>query len=256
MANKKTMTAEKLLKEKADNLVVYQVMAALVLLCGCLAGLRRLRTYYATIGGMEVLDPLTLWIAGIGAAAFVVCFILLLTVKNKTVRLALPLVSMVFALMAVTGVSMKLFWTQGFSSLYYLCAALFIQYMILQLYRWEFFLFSLSTVSAGFLFFSFRSGFQWTVWNAAVLIAVVVILVGVLIVTKMASKNGIVKLGKKRIMFFGSKFSPVLLYLVCALWLACLVAALILGGLFAYYCLFAAIAVEFIAAVYYTFQLN
>ena len=34
------------------------------------------------------------------------------------------------------------------------------------------------------------------------------------------------------------------------------IAVLFLGSLFAYYCMFGAIAVEFIAAVYYTFQLN
>ena len=38
--------------------------------------------------------------------------------------------------------------------------------------------------------------------------------------------------------------------------LVCIAAALLLGSLFSYYCMFAAVAVEFIAAVYYTFQLN
>ena len=51
-------------------------------------------------------------------------------------------------------------------------------------------------------------------------------------------------------------------YLISALWLICIAFVLLLSfvsglsGLFSYCCMFAAIAVEFIAAVYYTFQLN
>ena len=63
-------------------------------------------------------------------------------------------------------------------------------------------------------------------------------------------------LGKTRFLMFSSKYTPTLHYLICGLWLVCIAAALLLGGLFSYYCMFAAIAVEFIAAVYYTFQLN
>lgn len=256
MANKKAITPEKLQKEKAENLAVYQVMAALILMGAGVTALRSLRKYYATVGGMSVLDPLTMWIAGLGLAAFVVSFVLLLTQKNRVVRLVLPFCMMISALIAVTGISMKLFWTQGFSSLYFLCCAMFIQYIVLHLYHWEFFLFSLSTVSAGFACFTFSNGAGWTVWNAVVMALAAAILIGVLIVTKLASKTGSCKLGSREVTLFSSRFNPSLLYLVCVLWLACLAAAVILGSLFAYYCMFAAIAVEFIAAVYYTFQLN
>ena len=50
-------------------------------------------------------------------------------------------------------------------------------------------------------------------------------------------------------------FQPVL-YVVCALWLVCLLLCYVLGASFAYYCMFAAIAFELVAAVYYTFQLK
>ena len=55
---------------------------------------------------------------------------------------------------------------------------------------------------------------------------------------------------------FGKGSAPLLILGVNGLWLLCTVAVLILGSLFAYYSMFAAIAVEFIAAVYYTFKLN
>ena len=44
--------------------------------------------------------------------------------------------------------------------------------------------------------------------------------------------------------------------MVCALWLVCLLLCYVLGASFAYYCMFAAIAFELVAAVYYTFQLK
>ena len=56
MGNKKEVTAEKLQKQKEDNAVVYKVMVALLLMGGCLMGLRSLRAYYSTIGGMEVIS--------------------------------------------------------------------------------------------------------------------------------------------------------------------------------------------------------
>ena len=47
-----------------------------------------------------------------------------------------------------------------------------------------------------------------------------------------------------------------MLCITCAVWLVCFLACLLLGATFAYYCMFAAIAFELIAAVYYTFQLK
>lgn len=254
MTSKKNITAEA--AKRADDLIVYKVMAALLLLCVSLMGLRRLRKYYGTVGGMEVLDPLTIWIAVIGCLLFAACIILLLTWKNKAARNILPIAALVAALVAITGTSMRMFWTQGFSSLYFLCCALFVQYIILQLYRGEFFLFSLCTISAGFTFFTLSGGFDWNPWSIVTLALTVVILLGTAVIAKLASKTGCVVLGGKKLHLFPSRFNPALLYLAAGLWLVCLAAALLLGSLFAYYCMFAAIAVEFIAAVYYTFQLN
>lgn len=254
MINKKDITTET--AKRSDDLTVYKVMAALLLLCVSLAGLRRLRKYYGTVGGMEVLDPLTSWIAIIGCILFAACIILLLLWKNRMARNILPVAALVTALIAVTGISMKMFWTQGFSSLYFLCCALFVQYIILQLYRWEFFLFSLCTISVGFTFFTMSGGFGWNSWSIVTIVLTVAILIATAVIAKLASKTGRILLGGKKLHLFPSSFNPTLLYLAAGLWLACLAAALLLGSLFAYYCMFAAIAVEFIAAVYYTFQLN
>ena len=257
MANNTHMTEEKLQKAKAENAVVYKVMVALLLLCGALTGLRMLRTYYATIGGFDNLYPKTIWIAVAGLALFVVCLVLKLVVKQKVVQLVTPWTMAVGVLTCVTGVFMRLYWTEAFPSLYFLCCAFLLQYVIFMLYRWEFFLFSLSTAATGFLFFRLSGGVEWTLITILLLVLEAVILFGTFLAAHAAAGNkGMLIFGKKRIQLLPAKSNPVLIYLVDALWLICVVVALLLGGLVAYYCMFAAIAVEFIAAVYYTFQLN
>ena len=49
---------------------------------------------------------------------------------------------------------------------------------------------------------------------------------------------------------------PLPLYIACLLWLLCLAASLFLGAFFAYCCVFAAIAFEFVMAFYYTVKLK
>jgi len=257
MGNKKGMTAEKLSKNKADNTVVYKVMVALFLLCGGLMVLRSLRASYATVGGMDTLDALIPWMILPGFVGCAACVVVLAVWKNKTARMILPWCAGVLAMVGVTGVSMKLFWTQGFSVLYFLWVAAMIQVIVYLMYGWEFFLFSLPTVSAGLLFLNFSTGFSISLWNICILaVAAVCLLLTVMLAGNGAKNHGIVVLGKKQIPMFSSKYTPTLHYLVSGLWLVCIAAALLLGSLFSYYCMFAAVAVEFIAAVYYTFQLN
>ena len=71
-----------------------------------------------------------------------------------------------------------------------------------------------------------------------------------------AKGKGVLKLGGKQVRVLPKSFNPIVLYVVCALWLVCLLLCYVLGASFAYYCMFAAIAFELVAAVYYTFQLK
>lgn len=258
MGNKKGVTAEKLSKNKAGNdSVVYKVMVALVLLCGGLVALRSLRTSYATVGGMEIWDPMVPWMILVGFIGCIIALVVWLVWKNKAARLVLPWVALVLGMVGFTGLSMKLFWTQGFSSLYFLWVAATVQIVIYLLYGWEFFLFSLPTAGAGFLFLSFSTGFSMSIWNVLVLAAAAICMIVTFLLAFAASRNdGMVCFGKKKVLLFSGKYTPTLHYLVCGLWLVCIIAALLLGSLFSYYCMFAAVAAEFIAAVYYTFQLN
>lgn len=257
MVKKKELTEEKLRKIKADNAVVYNVLICLLLMGSILMLLQALKDYYGTNGGFTALYPRTFLIAGIGAGVFVLSLAGAAFWKNPIARTCLFWLSVIGVVTAATGVVMRVTWVDGFSLLYYLVCVIALQYIVFQLYRWEFFLFSLPTAAAGLMFLSFRQYFAWTPWNLGVLALALVILVGTAVVTLLASRRkGMLIFGKVRLSLFSAKSHPVLIYLAAALWLICIIATLLLGSLFAYYCLFAALAVELIAAVYYTFQLN
>ena len=254
MATKKDTSSAKLLKKKSDDAAAYQVVAALVLLCCALLALRSLRAYYATVGGFSALYDSTLYIALGGVVLAAAALAVYALVKNRVVRMLMPLPGAVGILAAATGFSMHLAWTDF---LYFFCGALALQYIVLKLYRWEFFLFSLSTVTAGGLYYCLSSGFAWPPRAIFLLVALAVILVGSTLVVILAGRQGgTLRLFGQKVRIFGKGSAPLLILAVNGLWLLCTVAVLILGSLFAYYSMFAAIAVEFIAAVYYTFKLN
>lgn len=256
MATKTKNTRSKT-KHQSDNSAVYNVIIALALLCVGLVVLRKVHRVYSTVGGMELLDAMLPAIIGIGFALCAVCIALLIFWKRPVCRIVAPWLIFIFAMVGVTALSMKLEYTFGFPLLYFLWSACLVQYIIYQLYRWEFFLFSLPTAAAGFLFYHFRNGFAASAINIALLLVTAVILIGVIWIAVNASGHkGQLVFGNCSMRLFSKRYSPFLHYLVAVLWLVCIPAALLLGDLFCFYCMFAAIAVEFIAAVYYTFQLN
>ena len=252
--NKKTQS------KRSDN-TAYKVVLALVLLCGGLMFLENLGDYCAQIRGIFGLLPKARLIATIGfiaCAVFTVVFVLTLTVwKNRICVAVMPWLMFISAMAGITGLSMQKEAFEGFYLLYFLWAFVLVQYIIYQLYHWEFFLFSLPTLTTGFLFFQIKSAYNMNVRFVLPLILAIVSILLVAAVAVMASKNkGCLVFGNTRIRLFSKKYNPFLHYLAVALWGICIPTAFILGGLFTYTCMFAAIAAELIAAVYYTFKLN
>lgn len=244
-------------KNATGNQVVYKVVAALVLLCVGLVCLNALRNYYA-LQGWRVLDPLRKSIVGIGFGLCALSVAAMFIVKKPGIKMLLPWLVFIFALVGMTGVSMLAEDRYGFSLLFFLWSVVLVQYIIYQLYRWEFFLFSLPTAVAGFLFYRMmKTGLSFSISNFLPLVLVFVLLVLVVYLAWNASKHdGSIVVAGSKFKLFSKKYNPFLHYLMAALWTLCIVASFILGGTFAFYCMFATIAVEFIAAVYYTFQLN
>ena len=243
--------------KKSDNAAVYQVMVALALLCIGLVYLRKIHKAYSTVGGMEMIEPLLPIAAAVCFGLCAVCIALFIFLKKPVCQVLAPWGIFLFAMAGISAATMKVEYTFGFPMLYFLWAAALVQYIIYQLYRWEFFLFSLPTAAAGFLFYQFRNGFTFSTKNIIFLLVTAVILICVIWVANNASRNkGQLVVKGRAVRLFSKRYNPFLHYLVAALWLVCIPAALFLGDLFSFYCMFAAIAVEFIAAVYYTFQLN
>lgn len=244
-------------KTKSDDSVVYKVMIALVLACSAMLGMRSLCRYYTSSLGFSILYDWTTVIALSGLGLAILSALLIVVFKNRIVRAVVPWFLTAGLLVAVTGWLMRESGVNEFTFLYYLCFAPLIQYIIFQLYRWEFFLFSLSAVTAGGVFLSFSRGLYWTPKNIVMIAVLVLVLVGVTLCCRNAYRHkGCLSFGSLKVQVFHAKSTPILIYIANFLWLLCTAAIPLLGGLFSYYCMFAAIAIEFIAAVYYTFQLN
>lgn len=244
-------------QKHSTDTTAYKVVVALALLCAGLVALKKVHAVYSTVGGMDLMDAFLPYLIAAGFGLCAVCIALHAFWKNAVCKAIAPWLAFVFAMVGITALSMKVEYTFGFPFLYFLWAAALVHYIIYQLYRWEFFLFSLPTAMAGFLFYHFRNGFTPSVKNLFLLLAAAVILICVLLIAAIAAKNkGHLALGKHSVRLFSKRYNPFLHYLVAILWLVCIPAALLLGNLFSFYFMFAAIAVEFIAAVYYTFQLN
>lgn len=243
--------------KKSDDSVVLKVMIALALLVFSIYMLQVISNAYGTLDGFERLYPVMLTVTLVCAALAVVSIVLALVLKNRTVRAICPYTAAVFALFAVTALALRLFWVQPLHALYILNAAVYCLYIVYMLYRMEFFLVSLITVLAGTVFYFFSNGFGL---NTRSIVLALILLAAIAIVAVIAmqagKRNGLVPFAGCTYRVFPPKFSPVMLCITCAVWLVCFVLTLILGATFSYYCMFAAVAFELIAAVYYTFQLK
>lgn len=243
--------------KKSDDSVVLKVMIALALLVFSIYMLQVISNAYGTLDGFERLYPVMLTVTLVCAALAVVSIVLALVLKNRTVRAICPYTAAVFALFAVTALALRLFWVQPLHALYILNAAVYCLYIVYMLYRMEFFLVSLITVLAGTVFYFFSNGFGLNVRSIVLaLILLAAIAIVAVIAMQAGKRNGLVPFAGCTYRVFPPKFSPVMLCITCAVWLVCFVLTLILGATFSYYCMFAAVAFELIAAVYYTFQLK
>ena len=128
--------------------------------------------------------------------------------------------------------------------------------MVWQLYHSEFFTFSLVTASAGVVFYLIaRTSYMANRIVGSILLAL--ILIGTALTVFLCAKNrGKLSLDGRTLRLFPDGFNPLLFYFICVLWAVVLAACLLFGSGFAFYAMFAAIAVELIGAVYYTFQLK
>ena len=243
---------------QSNDLTVYKVGAAAALLVLSLMALGRVLNVYATGSTFDVIyrASQTIWklCAVLCAASVVACFAL----RGKHIWKVFPYVFVLSLLAGVTALDLRYFWTEHATALYMLHAAVYCLYIIFCLYRSEFFCFSLATVFAGFSFYFYSKGIGLNARTAVIAVITALVLALVALLANLAARNkGSVKLFGKTLKVFPARFNAAVLYVACTVLACCLIACLLLGSaLFAYYCMFAAIAIELIGAVYYTFQLK
>lgn len=257
MANQ-TPTRPHTRTRKADENVVYRVMLALACLVFSIYMIQFLGNRYMGMESFFVVQPIMNILWPVFAGLALVCLVLSLVWKNRIVRAICPYAAAVFFLFALTLFLFLQFW--GSSIATFLCilnAAVYCLYIVYELYRMEFFLVSFITVLAGVSFYLGVHGFDLnpqTILSAALLVVAIALTV---VLATIAGKNrGTIPLLGMRFRVFGERFNPLMLYITCGFWLICFLVALLLGARFAYYCMFAAVAYELVAAVYYTFQLK
>ena len=243
-------------KKTEDQSVVYKVPAAFALMIVVVYAFWKLGGYYSTVEGFTALYPMfcvqRYVFLALTAAELVLCVLL----KSRLARTICRYWLAAFALLCVSAWILSIFWTGNMIAIYLMHALVYCLYMVWQLYRSEFFTFSLVTATAGVVFFlTARTSYMANRIVGSILLAL--ILIGTALVVFLCAKNrGRLTIGGKTLQLFPDGFNSLLFYFICVLWAIVLIACLLFGSGFAYYAMFAAIAVELIGAVYYTFQLK
>ena len=243
-------------KKTEDQSVVYKVPAAFALMIVVVYAFWKLGGYYSTVEGFTALYPMfcvqRYVFLALTAAELVLCVLL----KSRLARTICRYWLAAFALLCVSAWILSIFWTGNMIAIYLMHALVYCLYMVWQLYRSEFFTFSLVTATAGVVFFlTARTSYMANRIGGSILLAL--ILIGTALVVFLCAKNrGRLTIGGKTLQLFPDGFNSLLFYFTCVLWAIVLIACLLFGSGFAYYAMFAAIAVELIGAVYYTFQLK
>ena len=243
-------------KKTEDQSVVYKVPAAFALMVLVIYGFWKLGGYYATLSGFSALYDLFGVLRLVLLAVLIVVCALAFVLKAPLARTLCRYGAAALALLTVSCWILRVYWTNNMIVIYLLHALVYCLYMVWQLYRSEFFTFSLVTATAGVVFFlTARTSYMANRIGGSILLAL--ILIGTALVVFLCAKNrGRLTIGGKTLQLFPDGFNSLLFYFICVLWAVVLAACLIFGSGFAFYAMFAAIAIELIGAVYYTFQLK
>ena len=238
--------------KKPRDLTVIKVMAALVLLIASVFALRAIGRVYATVSGFDAIYPAAKVVAIVALVLAAASLAGLIFARRGVLRTVCGYVLPLALLAAFSALVLRRYLNDQMRLLYFVHAAVYCLYIIKLLYHAEFFTVSLVTLLAGWTFYRCVPGVSvfWTV-----LLTVVIVLAALTAYLAHRGHGTIVLFGKK-VRLFPKAFAPLPILVTCALWLLCLIASVAVGSLLAYYCMFAAIAFELIAAVYYTFQLK
>lgn len=254
---KKRSEPQKESRRMADDSVVYRAGAALLISCAALFGLQVVNSKYPLTDHFMAVRTGLLWAAGIFALVAVVGLALCLRGKKRFLRTVGP-AGLILGIVLSLG-CLYLYRTgyQNIPLLFFLCIAVTVLYLIKLLYQPEFFLLSIINICAGGVFYRLSRIEITTSLHAMEYRAVLgfVIVVCALLVFLAGKREGKLALFGREWRAISRGGTPLLVYITGAVWLVCLAASLFIGPVLCYYCVFAAVAFELAAAVYYTMKL-
>jgi len=241
---------------KPQDNTIYKAMGAMGFLCIGILLLQVLKNHYTTLDEILALRPIFGWCAIVGLAAAVVGLVMVFLKKEAVRKAGIITLAAGAAAAAVFG-GLYSYLNSAISYLYFFIIAASALYLVWLLYPHDFCLLAtLATLSGGIFYLHGQRGYTSTLTVVLYLVLVVLILGTILICQKAAKNNGILTLFGKTWRLFSAKSGIMPLYLACAILLACIVAALLLGSTFAFYCVYAAVGGLFVAACYYTIRLS
>lgn len=259
MAMKKRPAPQKEPDKKSDDSVVYRAGAALLITCAVLLGLQVVNVKYPLIDYFMAVRTALLWAAVIFALIAVTGLIGVLGLGKKSRFWHAVSPAGLFLGLSLSLSCLLLYKTgyQNIPLLFYLCIAVAVLYLIKLLYQPEFFLLSAINICAGGVFYRLSRIEDTMSLHAMEYRAVLAIVcVGCALAVFLAEKHdGVLSCFGKKWRVISRGGTPLLVYITGALWLVCLAASVLLGSVLSYYCIFAAVAFELAAAVYYTMKL-
>jgi len=241
--------------QPADN-TIYKAMVDMGILCVCVLLLQLLKKNYTSVSDLVANRPIFGSLAIGGLAAAVVGLIMALLKKPLLKKIGFGILA-AGAAVGLASYALYTFYSAAISYLYFFVIAGAALYLVWLLYPHDFCLVAtLTTLGGGVFYLHGQHGYTSSASIVLYLILVALALATIILCQNASKNGGIVKLGGKAFPLFSGKAGAMPLYLTCAILMACVVAALILGSTFAFYCVYAAVGGLFVAACYYTIRLN
>lgn len=253
MANNKGKTAS---PHANDETVVYKVMAAVLAACVGVCALVRVKSAYALAGSWRAVYSGLLWAFWIGAAVGVLCIAGAVLLRRRgALSYALGFAAALGVLTAITCGALRTYYLSAMTACYYLWIASALLYSVYLLYQREFFVIAFLTALAGGTFYLLSHSTRSTGTITATVLLILCSVAAAALTFLTARAGGVLTVGKRKYSLFHAGFAALPLYLACAFWPLCAIAALIVGSTFAYYCVYAAVGGALIAVCYYTIKL-
>lgn len=239
----------------ADN-TIYKAMVDMGILMVGIFLLEFINKNYPQLDKAPQWMPVFKWVALVALIPTLLGIGLLFT-KKKGLKILGVTLALAGAAVTLASFALYNFWFFAIPYLYFFLIAGCALYLIYILYPHDFFLIALLTTAAGGAFYRHGQTPDASRTTVALYALLILASVGMLVLTYLASrKAGTVSLKGKTLRIFRGKNGAVPLYLTGAIVLACVVASLILGSAFAFYCVYAAVGGLFVTACYYTIRLN